>query len=47
MSCGKTTYTKKKDAATARNQRQREGSPRLRMYHCRHCNGWHLTHKSA
>jgi len=48
----KTRYASKKDALTMFNHRtkgrhhRRHGRAEfLRVYHCRFCNGWHLTHR--
>jgi hypothetical protein len=40
---GKRCYTKR-DAQTMRNAKKREGKL-LRIYPCKECGGWHLTHK--
>lgn len=40
---GKVSYSKK-DALTAKNRREAEGSERLRLYECPWCGCWHLTH---
>lgn len=44
--CGKPCY-KKIDAQTAKNKREREGAPALRIYQCPESNAWHLTHVNA
>lgn len=51
--CSKRPYSKK-EAQTVLNERtkgriaNRHNRPHhLRIYHCDHCNAWHLTHKNA
>jgi len=41
-SVGKEKYSKR-EAQEARNRCRKRGSGDLRIYHCFHCNGWHLT----
>lgn len=39
---GKNTYDKR-GAETVRNKRWKEDRVKLRIYHCRECQGWHVT----
>lgn len=45
-SCGrKTRYPTEADALASALRYTLLGAPRLRAYHCRYCDGWHLTKK--
>lgn len=43
---GKYSYDKK-GARTALNNIKKQGKGCLRMYYCKICNAWHLTHKES
>ena len=42
MTCNKKGYDKR-DAVTAKNFREKNGTKNLRVYHHEECNQWHLT----
>lgn len=43
---GKVCYPKR-TGEEVRNRRLRQGSMKLRLYHCDRCNWWHLTHSKG
>ena len=47
-SCGgKVRYRRRQHAAVVADDCKAKRNIDLRMYKCRHCNGWHLTKKGA
>ena len=45
MICDYKNRYNKKEALSMRNYRESQGEVNLRVYQCKYCNFWHLTHK--